>query len=377
MNSASGDHRFMARAIRLARRGLFTTEPNPRVGCVIVQNDSSGSSTDDRIVGEGWHEKAGEAHAEKRALEQAGELAAGATAYVTLEPCCHHGRTPPCTDALIAAAVKHVVIGAVDPNPAVAGQGIRQMQAAGITVEQGVMSDQCRALNPGFNQRMESGRPYIRSKIAASLDGRTALANGVSQWITGEAARLDVQRWRASSSAILTGVGTVLADDPSLDVRDNSLGEVLQPVRVIVDSSLRMPADARLLKLPGPTLVFCSSPCDEPRRALEASDAEIEVLADTGGRVDLAALMRCLAERQFNEILVEAGPTLNGALLAAGLIDELIIYQAGHVLGDEGRGMFSIGELSQMSQRPSFILTDVRRVGDDIRMTYKPGRPND
>ena len=363
MTASRVDHEMMARALRLARQGLYTTEPNPRVGCVLVR--------DGTIVGEGWHAKAGEAHAEVRAIEQAADCAAGATAYVTLEPCCHHGRTPPCTDALIAAGVGRVIVGARDPNPEVAGEGIARLQAAGIDVEAGLAEAESRELNCGYFQRREHGRPYIRSKIAASLDGRTALSSGASKWITGEAAREDVQRLRARSSAILTGVETVIADDPSLNVRSAGLGNVLQPVRMVLDSRLRMPTSSRLLDLPGDVRIFCVQSEETLKLALEKKGANVAVLPEYESRVSLTALMNHLTEAEINEVLVEAGPVLNGALLTAGLIDELVIYTAAHILGDKGRPMFSLPALEEMSQRVELKLTDIRRVGDDCRMTYK------
>jgi len=362
MTGRSDDHRYMARALRLARRGLFTADPNPRVGCVLVQGE--------QIVGEGWHERAGGPHAEVCALEQAGADSQRATAYVTLEPCCHHGRTPPCTDTLIAAGVSRVVIGSTDANPVVSGQGAAQLRAAGVKVVTGVLVTQTDALNPGFVSRMTRGRPYLRSKIAASIDGRTALASGESRWITGAAARADVQRIRARSSAILTGIGTVVADDPSLNVRDSKLGPVLSPARVVLDSALRMSPQARLLALPGAVRLFCASEPHGRRDRLESTGAVVEVLPGNDGHVDLDAVLHRLGDLEINEILVEAGPILNGALLAAGLIDELIVYQAAHVIGDAGHGMFSMPALMKMSDRVEFKLSGLRRVGDDCRMTF-------
>jgi diaminohydroxyphosphoribosylaminopyrimidine deaminase/5-amino-6-(5-phosphoribosylamino)uracil reductase len=356
------DGAYMARALQLARLGLNTAHPNPRVGCVIVRAGE--------IVGEGWHRATGEPHAEVHALRAAGAQAAGATVYVTLEPCCHHGRTPPCTDALIAAGVARVVYGSTDPNPAVDGGGQRQLAAAGIAVTAGVLQADCDALNEGFACRMRTGRPLIRSKIAASLDGRTALASGASRWITGAAARADVQCWRARSGAILTGVGTVLADDPSLNVRLELGAAFRQPLRVVVDSTLRTPATARLLGLPGDTLIAHASGTAERVAALGAAGATVEALP-VGSAVDLGAVLDRLGQLQVNELLVEAGPGLNGALLQAGLIDELLVYQAAHVLGDTARGMFALPALARMEDRQSFRCTDVRRVGDDLRLTYR------
>jgi len=363
MTGDGRDHAFMARALQLARRGLYTTDPNPRVGCVIVR--------DDEIIGEGWHERAGGPHAEVAALRDAGD-APGATAYVTLEPCCHHGRTPPCTDALLNARVARVVIASEDPNPGVAGEGVAKLIEGGVDVECGILEGEARAINAGFMQRMRTGRPFVRSKIATSLDGRTALANGASQWITGEAARGDVQRLRARSSAIVTGVGTVSSDDPSLNVRAPDLGDVLQPVRVVIDSRLRISSQAKTLGLPGDVMVITVNSDDVQRQALEDAGARVECVDPTGdGRVDLESALARLGELGINEVLVEAGAELNGALLEAGLIDELIVYMAGSVLGGDARGMFDTPELVDMSLRQEFKLIDFRRVGDDLRLTWR------
>ncbi|MFW2405295.1 MAG: bifunctional diaminohydroxyphosphoribosylaminopyrimidine deaminase/5-amino-6-(5-phosphoribosylamino)uracil reductase RibD [Gammaproteobacteria bacterium] len=363
MSDDGRDHAFMARALQLARRGLYTTDPNPRVGCVLVRGDE--------IIGEGWHEYAGGPHAEVAALGSAGN-ATGATAYVTLEPCCHHGRTPPCTDALLNAHVARVVIASEDPNPDVAGEGVATLIAAGVDVDCGVLESAAQVLNPGFMKRMRTGLPFVRSKIATSLDGRTALANGASQWITGQAARDDVQRLRARSSAIVTGAGTVLADDPSLNVRAPNLGEVRQPVRVVVDSQLRMSPQAKMLELPGEVIVMTASGDDAKRAALENAGARVERVDSTEvGRVDLESVLGRLGELEINEVLVEAGAGLNGAMLQAGLIDELIVYMAGSVLGGDARGMFDISELVDMSLRKEFELGDVRHVGNDLRLTWR------
>lgn len=375
--AAVADRVFMARAIQLAELGRFTTDPNPRVGCLIVREG--------RVVGSGWHRRAGEAHAERHALLEAGEQARGATAYVTLEPCCHQGRTPPCTDGLLAAGVARVVCAMVDPNPLVAGRGLRILAAAGVQVETGLLESQARALNPGFIQRMEQGRPYVRCKLAASLDGRTAMASGESQWITGAAARRDVQRLRAGSSAILTGVGTILADDPSLNVRLDagdlpgmSVGEaVRQPLRVVVDSHWRTPPESRLLALPGTTLIVGA--VDDPRRmsALAAAGARVQLGQARAGRVDLDALMAELARLELNEILIESGPTLAGAALAAGLIDEVLLYLAPHIMGDAARGLFHLPGLSRMSERIPLEISEVRAVGDDLRVRSRVLAPAD
>jgi len=366
MNQQGRDHAFMARALQLARRGLYTADPNPRVGCVIVR--------DEEVVGEGWHERAGGPHAEVVALREAGDAARGATAYITLEPCCHHGRTPPCTDALLEAGVARVVLASRDPNPEVAGEGEGRLVAAGIRVDGGILDAEARALNVGYMTRRQSGKPYVRSKIAASLDGRTALANGVSQWITGTAARADVQRLRAQSSAIMTGAGTVVSDDPSLNVRAAELGDVLQPMRVIVDSGMRTPPEARTLTLPGDVRVFTVAGDAAKHGSLERAGARIEVVdAMPNGRVDLGAALARLAELEINEVLVEAGTRLNGALLQAGLIDELVVYMAGSILGRHARGMFDIPELTDMESRVEFELVETRRVGADLRMNWSRG----
>jgi diaminohydroxyphosphoribosylaminopyrimidine deaminase/5-amino-6-(5-phosphoribosylamino)uracil reductase len=358
----AADRRHMARAIALAWRGLGTTDPNPRVGCVVVR--------DGEVVGEGWHERAGEPHAEVHALRAAGDRARGATAYVSLEPCCHQGRTPPCTGALVAAGVARVVYGCGDPNPRVAGGGAAQLVAAGIVVEGGVLEAEARAVNPGFIARMARGRPWLRVKTAVSLDGRTALADGRSRWITGPDARRDVQRLRARSSAIVTGIGTILADDPELTVRDEPAGAVRPPVRIVLDSSLRLPPGARLLSTPGPVVVLATHDDAGRRRALAAAGADVRVGAGEGGRVAPGALVEALLQLECNEVLVEAGPVVNGALLAAGLVDELVVYQAAHVLGDTARAVFVLPPLASMDDRPAFRLADVRRVGDDLRLTY-------
>lgn len=349
----------MARALQLAARGLFTTSPNPRVGCVIVR--------DGRIVGEGWHERAGKPHAEIHALEQAGAAARGATVYVTLEPCSHHGRTPPCAEALVNAGVARVVAAMRDPNPLVAGGGIDMLTLAGIRAEVGLMEAEAHALNPGFISRMTRQRPWLRLKTASTLDGKTALANGASQWITGEAARADVQKLRARACAILTGSGTVLADNPRMNVRDFDIGR--QPLRVVVDSALRMPAGAAIL----PALVACHRAEPTARAALEAAGAEIVELPGTGGRVDLAALLALLARRGVNEVHVEAGAALNGALLTAGLVDEWLAYVAPMAVGDDARGLFShAAALTSLDAAARFRISDVRQVGGDLRLLLRP-----
>jgi len=369
MNTAQ-DSQWMARAIRLAERGLYTTSPNPRVGCVLVKGDA--------VAGEGWHQRAGEPHAEVHALREAGDAARGATAYVTLEPCSHHGRTPPCVEALIEARVARVVVAAQDPNPQVAGAGIAQLRAAGIAVESGLMEAAAHDLNIGFFARMTRGTPWLRSKIAMSLDGRTALNNGKSQWITGAAARRDVQHWRARSCAVLTGINTVLADDARLNVRE--IESSRQPLRVVLDSGLQIPLSARMLQpLPSPAggrgaggdgrvLIYTAAQHAEKSAVLRDLGAEVVMLPDAAGRVDLVAVLRDLAQRGCNEVLVEAGSTLNGALLRAGLADELLLYLAPQLLGDAARGVAQLGELTGLEQRVNLKWQDVRQVGEDLRI---------
>lgn len=356
------DHEYMAQAIQLAAKGLYTTDPNPRVGCVLVKAN--------RIVGEGWHERAGEAHAEVHALRQAAEHAQGATAYVTLEPCCHHGRTPPCSDALIAAKVARVVVAMQDPNPRVAGNGIHQLQDAGIQVELGLLEAQAKALNPGFIQRMQLHRPYVRNKLAMSLDGRTAMADGESKWITGEAARQDVQALRARSSAIMTGVGTVLADDPAMTVRLPDTTR--QPVRVIIDTNLSTPTTARMLHEPGQTIIVTANGDTDLHEVLRAAGAEIEQIGSEGQAMDLRVVLERLAERQINEVLLETGATLSGAMLEAKLIDEMVIYMAPLLMGDSARGLYRLPHLQRMADRIELDIRDVRAVGRDLRITAIP-----
>jgi len=352
------DHAHMARALQLAARGLYTTMPNPRVGCVIVK--------DGLVVGEGWHERAGTPHAEIHALKSAGQAARGATVYVTLEPCSHHGRTPPCAESLIQAGVARVVAAMADPNPLVAGGGIAMLTLAGIGAEVGLMEAEARALNPGFVSRMTRQRPWLRLKTASTLDGKTALGNGQSQWITGEAARADVQRLRARACAVLTGSGSVLADNPRMNVRDFDIGR--QPLRVIVDSRLRTPTDAGIL----PALIACRQADPRARAALEQAGAEVVELPGSDGRVDLASLLTMLAQRGINELHVEAGARLNGALLAAGLVDEWVAYVAPMAVGDAARGLFSQPPLATLADAARFRLADVRQIGGDLRLTLYP-----
>jgi diaminohydroxyphosphoribosylaminopyrimidine deaminase/5-amino-6-(5-phosphoribosylamino)uracil reductase len=355
------NHQYMARALHLAERGLFTTTPNPRVGCVIVKQG--------QIIGEGWHMYAGEPHAEVHALRAAGAAARGADVYVTLEPCSHHGRTPPCAEALIAAGVRRVIVGMSDPNPRVAGRGLQLLQQQGIAVASGLLEDEARALNRGFIARMTRGWPWLTLKIAASLDGRTALASGASQWITGPSARSDVQRMRARSCAILTGIGTVLADDPQLNVRELDIGR--QPLRVVVDSQLRMPLNARILQQ-GATLIACLPGHAEKAAQLRALSVTVIELPQQNGRVCLASLLGELAAREVNEVLVEAGAALNGSLLRQQLADQLLIYYAPTLMGSDARGMFDFPALTDMAQRLDLDIISLDRVGSDIRVLARP-----
>src|SRR5579883_679571 len=401
------DHARMARALRLAERGLYTTQPNPRVGCVIARGEE--------IVGEGWHARAGEPHAEVFALRAAGMRARGACVYVTLEPCAHYGRTPPCADALIEAGVARVVAACEDPNPKTAGSGLRRLREAGIEVQGGLMREAARELNRGFLSRMERGRPWVRVKLAMSLDGRTALANGESKWITGDAARADVQRWRARSSAILTGAGTARADDPRLTVRLPDLGTLssrergwgegseelkrsntsepspgasrhplpegegksfVPPLRVVLDPRLdALRVDAHLLDGSAPTLVL-HAPDAQPFDGRYAQTELAAVETGSDARLDLHEVMRVLAQRQVNELQVEAGPRLCGALFGAGLVDELLLYVAPVLLGDAARPLLALPPLQSIAQRHALRVIDRRRVGEDWRWLLRPAGGN-
>lgn len=352
------DHLHMARALRLAEHGRFTARPNPVVGCVIAHAD--------RVVGEGWHQRTGGPHAEVFALRQAGAEARGATAYVTLEPCAHHGRTPPCALALIEAGVSRVVAAMRDPFPKVDGGGFTLLRDAGIDVAEGLMAAQARELNRGFLSRVERGRPWLRVKLAASLDGRTAMADGSSKWITGDAARHDVQRWRARASAILTGADTVLADDPQLTVRLDDT-EVIPPLRVVLDSRLRSLECARVREGGAPTLYLH----DAAVRAPDAADAEFASVPCRDGRLDLGAVLGLLADRGINEVHTEAGATLSGALLRAGLVDELLLYQAPILLGEQGRPLLDGLGIDRMDQQRRLTVVDRRQVGDDLRVLLR------
>lgn len=363
MTSSPDDNRFMATAIRLARHGLNSTSPNPRVGCVLVRNGE--------LIAEGWHPRAGEPHAEALALAKASENAHGATAYVTLEPCSHHGRTGPCADALVAAGIARVVVATEDPNPRVRGRGIARLRAAGIEVEVGVLASEARALNPGFFARMTRGRPWLCCKLAMSLDGRTAMASGESQWITGESARQDVQRLRARSCAVMTGIGTVLRDDPRLDVRLGDAASARQPLRVVLDSKLRTPPDARLTATPGHALVVHADAHPGREQALVGAGCELLRLPDGQGRVALPALLDALAARECNEVLLEAGAALCGAFAAAGLIDEYRIYMAPVLLGSHARPLMEL-PFEHMAERLQLTITAVEAVGEDWRITAVP-----
>ena len=363
MSFTAADHRAMAEALQLAERGLWTTSPNPRVGCVLVAPSGE-------VVGAGWHEKAGEAHGEIHALRAAGERSRGATAYVTLEPCSHFGRTPPCAEALIAAGVARVVAAMTDPNPLVAGRGLAALQAAGIETACGLLESEARELNIGFVSRMTRGRPWLRLKAAASLDGKTALNNGRSQWITGPEARRDGQRWRARACAVLTGIGTVKDDDPQLNVRE--VDTPRQPLRVIVDSRLETPLTARILQGGGPVLVAGAVADAVKMAALQAAGAEVVVLPNAEGKVDLAELLAELGRRGCNEVHAEAGFKLNGSLLREGLVDELLLYLAPCLIGHAAAGLCNLPELERLDDKRRLQIRDLRQIGADIRLLARP-----
>ncbi len=359
---ANRDRAWMAQAIQLAERGLYTTHPNPRVGCIVVKAGE--------IVGRGWHQTAGGPHAEIDALKQAGEEARGATAYVTLEPCSHHGKTAPCADALVDAGLARVVVAMQDPNPQVAGAGIARLVDAGLEVAVGLLEAEARQLNPGFIMRMSEGRPFVRCKMAMSLDGRTAMASGESRWITGVEAREDGQRLRARSSAIMTGIGTVLADDPQLTVRLE--GErVKSPLRIILDPHLSTPISARVLKGDAPTLIVTAVNESGIQRQFEKSGVEVIPVPGCNNTIDLPALMQALAWREINEIHFEAGATLSGAMLRAGLIDELNIYMAARLMGSGARALFNTPGLDLLADAVDLDITDIRPVGADWRIQAK------
>ncbi len=357
----------MSRALELAALGLNTTDPNPRVGAVLARGQE--------VIGEGWHQRAGEPHAEVFALRAAGERARGATLYVTLEPCSHQGRTPPCADAIVAAGVARVVIAMADPNPRVNGAGSAKLRAGGVDVQSGLLEEQARELNPGFAQRMSRGLPWVRLKLGASLDGRIALPSGESRWITGEESRADVQRWRARSSAIVTSHATVLRDDPRLDVRLE--GATRQPLRVILDGNLETPAVARILDKPGDVLIFTSAQGSLSRAALESRGARVEAIGrSVSGGVDLSAVLARLAREGMNEVWIECGSRLAGAFVHDGLVDELIVYQAPVLLGSEAFGMFHLPAPVALAQAQRWRFTDVRSIGADVRLIARPQREN-
>jgi len=371
---SADDYRYMASALQLARKGWYSTHPNPRVGCVLVK--------DDRIIAEGYHRKAGELHAERNALIHATEDPEGSTAYVTLEPCCHHGKTPPCTDALIDAGVSRVVIAMQDPNPLVAGKGIQVLSEAGIEVQSGLLADQASLLNRGFIKRMSQGVPFVRCKMAASLDGRTAMASGESVWISSEQSRRDVQLLRAESSAIMTGVATVLADEPSMNVRLSQAAlsldadlTVIQPVRVILDADLQTPTDAKILNLAGEVVLFCQQRALEKANQYTQKQVRVFAVDAEDNRLNLEQVLRKLAELQINEVLLESGSTLAGAMLSEGFIDEIIVYQAPHLMGDAARGLFHLPGMEKMSERIQLVMTDSRKIGQDFKITLNVSLP--
>jgi len=365
MTLSAEDFRCMADALRLAARGEYSTRPNPRVGCLIVR--------DGVPVGRGFHHHAGGPHAEVMALGEAGAAARGASAYVTLEPCNHHGRTPPCVDALIAAAVARVVYAAEDPNPLVAGQGAARLRAAGVEVSCGALAAPARELNRGFFSRLERGRPFVTLKTGMSLDGKIALANGQSQWITSAAARADVQRMRARSCAVMTGIGTALADDPALTVRDPryDLGGT-PPWRVVLDAALRLPPQARFFDDPAPVLVLTASVDAGRRAALAAAGANVDVVPAAAAGLDLHAVLRRLGALAINDLLVECGPLLAGALLAAGLVDELVCHVAPKLLGAGARSAYALTELTSLTDCPALEIVEVGRIGPDLRLIARP-----
>ncbi len=366
------DSACMARAIHLARQGWYTTRPNPRVGCVIVK--------DGEIVGEGFHCRVGEPHAEVNALRDAGEQAHGATAYVTLEPCSHHGRTPPCASILAEAGVSRVALGMIDPNPVVSGSGIKFLQGFGIEVTKDILRTEAEKLNPGFIKRMITGLPYIRIKMAMSLDGRTAMASGESQWITGPEVRAEVHRMRAASGAVLTGIGTVTVDNPSLTFRASEHESLrtdipvnaAQPLRVVCDSRARMSPQSRMLRLEGQTLVITTVENDNCRALAQAGADILRIDAGEDGKLPLDAVMKELAGREINDVMVESGAGIAGELLDIGLVDEIVIFMAPHIMGDNARGLFRLPALEKMSERKKLRISDIRAVGADWKITVFP-----
>ena len=370
----SSNVEYMQQAIRLAQRGRYTTDPNPNVGCIIVKNN--------QLIGQGWHRRVGEPHAEVNALKQAGADAKDAVVFVTLEPCCHTGKTPPCVDALISADVEKVYVAMMDPNPLVAGKGLTKLQSAGIEVDLGLLENQAQELNPGFIKRMQYGRPFVRVKLAMSMDGRTAMASGESQWISSAASRNDVQLLRAESSAVLTGIGTVLMDDPSMNVRltAQQLGvdNVRQPKRIVLDSQFRMPLKAKIAMTdyPAPDKAILDNKCTlYTTRNISNKDQyafTIKTLKARAGQIDLNTLMKDLVDSEINLLHVEAGSVLSGALLSKGLVDEIVIYMAPHIMGASAKGLFHLPELDLMKDRLSLDIKEVRTIGSDIRITARP-----
>ncbi len=365
----ASDYQYMSRAIQIARRGLYSTDPNPRVGCVIVKGNT--------VLAEGWHQKAGHPHAEIEALKNASENhtsadITGATCYVSLEPCVHHGRTSPCTESLIDSGIKRVVTAMLDPNPLVSGKGLQQLNDAGIETANGLMEAQARELNPGFEMRMRNGRPFVRCKLAMSLDGRTALVDGESKWISSAESRMDVQKLRARSSAIMTGVGTVIEDDPSMNVRSSEgkkTDHQRQPLRVILDSELDISLDAKILSLPGDAMIFHASENSDKKQKLANIGVDLISVEAKRGAAFLEYVLRYLArEKEINEVLLEAGSTLSGEMLQAGLIDELIVYLAPTLLGPDAKSLFQLPMIKNMKDRISLNFSDIRTIGQDIRI---------
>ena len=379
MDGTPFERQAMARALALAALGRRSTQPNPRVGCVIAQGD--------RIIGEGWHQRAGEPHAEVFALRQAGAAARGATAFVTLEPCDHHGRTPPCSEALIAAGVARVIYACGDPNPRVDGSGAARLRAAGVEVATGLLAAEGEELNLGFFSRMRRGRPWLRLKMAASLDGRTALAGGESRWITSSEARADVHAWRAESAAVLSSSATVLADDPELTARPTPTADgdvaaaahpLRQPLRVILDAHARVPSTARLFQVSGEVVRLVAAQAALPDAALPDAAATPEhriarIATDAAGRLSLPTVLAWLGGEGINEVWTEAGPTLAGALLAAGLVDELVVYMAPRLLGPDARPLAHLPPLARLADAAPWRVQDMRPIGPDIRIMLRPG----
>lgn len=368
------DRIYLARAIQLARKGLYTTKQNPRVGCVIVKRG--------KIIGEGWHRGAGLPHAEIEALNNivADESAEAATVYVSLEPCCHQGKTGPCTEALIKAKVKKVVCAMQDPAAHVAGKGFAALQKAGIEVQVGLLAEQAALLNPGFIKRMIKKLPYVRVKMAMSVDGRTAASDGDSKWVTREAARVDVQQWRAQSDAVLTGIGTVLEDNPLMTLRPDANWAQLwpqdiplkQPLRCVLDSHLRFPLQAKMCAEDGKIILFTGEQEQEKFRNFNAAGIEVrQVKRNSKGRVDLVKVLEYLAEQEVNELWVEAGAQVAGAFISENLFDEIIIYMAATLLGSQGKALFELTELQTMQDKINLNMSDVRKVGEDLRLTFR------